>query len=114
MNYKTISNVLFFMTIIVFVLFNICIISYGHSLTYDVETNNCRHMSRQLEDVIESAGVPVTIKTGGREDGVRHMWIEVGWFEFDSITLFPVVGSEYNQERYEYVSFDEYEKGKEM
>lgn len=68
-------------------------------------------MSSQLEGMIERVGIPVTIRTGGADDGCRHMWIKLGGIlELDSTSLLPVINTRYNQHMVEYESFDEYEK----
>ena len=94
-----------------FIILNYAIVAYGHGLTYDLEDNNCTHMSQQLERIIENIGIPVTLRTGGHADGSRHMWIKLwGCLELDSVNLLPVINTEYNQHMVEYESFDEYEK----
>lgn len=110
MKQKNGKRIFFIIMITLFVILNYTIISIGHKLTYDVEVNNCTHMSSQLEGIIENIGIPVILKTGGANDGGRHMWIKLGLLEFDSITLFPVINTKYNQNVVEYESFDEYEK----
>ena len=91
-------------------LFIFFIIVCGHSITFDLEDNNCTHMSRRLERIIERVGIPVTLRTGGASDGSRHMWIKLwGWLELDSVNLLPVVNTENNQHMVEYESFDKYE-----
>ena len=91
-------------------LFIFFIIVCGHSITFDLEDNNCQHMSHRLERIIERVGIPVSLRTGGASDGSRHMWIKLwGWLELDSINLLPVVNTENNQHMVEYESFDKYE-----
>jgi len=83
----------------------------AHKETYDRKTNNCTHMSKQLEDIIETIGIPVTLMRG--HNGTKgHMWIKIGIVELDSVTLFPVFNSKYNQQIHEYKDFDDYEKNK--
>ena len=104
------KKILFSIIIVLFIILNYSIIAYGHSATYDLEDNNCTHMSQQLERVIERVGIPVTLRTGGASDGSRHMWIKLwGCLELDSVNLLPVINTEYNQHMVEYESFDEYE-----
>ena len=112
MNKKNIQNTLYIILIVLFILFNYCIVAYGHRQTYDIEDNNCTHMSSQLEGMFEKIGLPVILKTGSREDGVRHMWIRIGLAEIDSVSLLPVINTGYNINVVEYESFDEYEKAK--
>lgn len=110
MKHKNKSKILFTILIMLFMLLNYSIIAYGHTLTYDVENNNCTHMSSQLEGMFESFGIPVTLMSGGACDGSRHMWIRIGLLELDSVNLMPVVNSRYNENMREYECFGDYEK----
>lgn len=60
------------------------LISCYHASLYDRQSYNCRHMSRDLEDWIESFGFDVKIASNG-----RHMWIVVWGIHYDSVSLFP-------------------------
>lgn len=89
----------------------IMILWLAYILTANVETNNCTHMSKRLEGIMETIGIPVTIEVGARYDGSRHMWISL-WnkIDIDSVCLLPFLNSEYNLKHKEYESYDEYEK----
>ncbi len=110
-HYMQLFKICYTILIILFITLNYAIIGHGHAQTYDRETNNCTHMSRQLEGLIENIGIPVTLKTGARDGGNRHMWISL-WntIELDSKNLLPFQNSRYNIDCVDYVSFDEYEK----
>jgi len=111
MKQKSSERIFFIIMLSLFTILNYTIISLGHKLTYDLETNNCVHMSSQLEGMIEKIGIPVTLKTGGDADGSRHMWIKLGGIiEVDSVTLMPIINTKYDQHMVEYQSYDEYEK----
>ena len=111
MNEKNEGRLVFTIMIIGFIILNYMIIAYGHTLTYNKGTNNCTHMSSQLEGMFETIGIPVTIKTGSRESGNRHMWISIcNIIDVDSVILLPFQNSQYNIKQVDYVSFDEYEK----
>ena len=104
------QKILYCIIIALFIILNYSIIAYGHSATYDLEENNCTHMSNRLERIIERVGIPVTLRTGGASDGSRHMWIKLwGCLELDSVSLMPVINTNYNQHMVEYESFDKYE-----
>lgn len=104
------QKILYCIIIALFIILNYSIIACGHSATFDLEDNNCTHMSHRLERIIERVGIPVTLRTGGASDGSRHMWIKL-WdcLELDSVSLMPVIDTEYNQYVVEYESFDKYE-----
>lgn len=80
-----------------------------HANTYDIDTNKCTHMSSQLEGMFESWGISTKLVTGS--DGYsRHMWIRLfDFYELDSVSLLPVVDTDFNQDMRVYNSFDEYE-----
>ena len=71
------QKIFFSIIIVLFIILNYSIIAYGHSQTYDLEENNCTHMSHRLERIIERIGIPVSLRTGGAVDGSRHMWIKL-------------------------------------
>lgn len=107
------NKILYIIAILLFITLNCIIVAYGHRLTYDRATNNCTHMSSQLEGMFEKLGIPVTLKVGTCEGGGKHMWIKIGGLiEVDSVNLFFVINTKYNQRIVEYVSFDEYEHKK--
>ena len=99
------DKILFTVLIVLFMMLNYSIVAYGHKLTYDLETNNCTHMSQRLEDMLESFGIPVTLVTGTKSSGDRHMWISL-WdcIEFDSVNLLPFQNAQFNLQHIEYRS----------
>ena len=59
-----------------------------HFESYNYPNYVCRHMAQDLEDRIESFGVPVIIVRGRNETkDMGHVWIKVFGIEIDSITL---------------------------
>lgn len=59
-------------------------------LFYDKGTYDCKHMTRDFEDVVESVGIPVQIVTGYIErGGSGHMWALVFGLQIDTTFLFP-------------------------
>jgi len=110
MKNETICRMLYKSLTICFIfLFCYAIIAIGHAMTYDIDNNNCTHMSRQLEGMFEKIGIPVSLKSGSNGDG-RHMWIKIGILELDSVSLLPYILNDHKIDVVEYKSFDEYEK----
>jgi len=75
----------------------IVISSCYHAGLYDEHRYNCQHMSRDIEDKLESLGIQVIIITGMNitdtsADG--HMWISICGVQFDSVTMLPCCNSE--------------------
>lgn len=58
-----------------------------HTSLYVTDTYCCRHMSRDIEDFLESLGIDVLIRVGYVNDSCGHMWVEVFGIEFDSVDL---------------------------
>ena len=95
--------------VIGFILLNYLIIGYGHSLLYEEDVYVCRHMSRDLEDSLESVGIPVTIIIASNHNNSKaHMWIKVLGIELDSVYLTPYSG--YDNNRFEFDDYDDYLK----
>jgi len=63
-----------------------------HALGYDKENYNCKEMSRNLEDILEAIGIPVTI-VYGQNDVVGHMWIRIVGLDIDSVFIIPCPNS---------------------
>ena len=70
----------------------------AHGLQYDPENYVCHHMARDMEDLLESFGIKVTIVTGWNNltNGTEitsgsngHAWIKVGGIDIDSVWLIP-------------------------
>jgi len=104
------GKALYILLIALFIILNYYIISVGHKLTYNFETNKCTHMSSQLEGMFESVGIPVTLKVGSRNNNSSHMWISL-WnvIDIDSKSLFPFSNGDCNINRVDYVSYGDYE-----
>jgi len=85
-------------------------IGLGHSMFYKNDVYVCRHMSRDIEDNLETVGIPVTIVRASNDDNSKaHMWIKILGVEFDSVTLMPYLFG-YSNDRVEYNDYEEYEK----
>ena len=46
-------------------------------------------MGRDLEDTIESFGIPVTLVVGYNINSEGHLWINIFGISFDSVYLIP-------------------------
>ena len=57
-------------------------------LLYDLGKYDCRQMSRDFEDCVESIGIPVDIVRGENGDDA-HVWVSIYGIEFDSVFLLP-------------------------
>ena len=67
----------------------------------------CHHMARDLEDMLESVGISVTIVTGQNFSAqTGHAWIQVFGMDIDSVSLL----TKNNRKRYpdEIKEFDDY------
>jgi len=81
----------------------------AHYSMYDNDTYDCKHMSRDLEDKLESWGIPVTICIGYIENlSSGHMWIKVFGINIDSVSLLPDENSEYCNLRMEFNDYQDY------
>ena len=75
----------------------------AHGMQYDRNIYCCRHMSSDLEDTIESIGIPVEIVVGYTKPDA-HMWIRIAGIDIDSVYLIPYPNSaiyKYNQTVYD-------------
>jgi len=79
-----------------------------HALGYDKENNNCKDMSKNLEDTLEAIGIPVTI-VRGQNDDAGHMWIRIAGFDIDSVFIIPFPNSvSYPELQMEFNDYDNY------
>ena len=63
-------------------------IGIAHKNIMYSENYNCVYMSRDLERFVEVFGIPVTLMRGQNNDG-GHLWVKIGFIEFDSVCLLP-------------------------
>lgn len=100
--YKNIvKTYLFFLYIITFLL-----ISLFHQMDYERGVYDCKHMSRDLEDLLETFFVETTIIVCTYNDTNKtgHCFIEIFGIGIDSVSLLPR-----NRERYDQVyRFDDF------
>ena len=101
--------------IICFIILNYVIIGYGHSKLYrDGEPNDpniyvCRHMARDIEDLLESVGLDVRIIAGwNHNNSAGHMWVKLFGMTFDSVSLLPYHSTTYTYNVSEYRDYDYY------
>lgn len=68
-------------------------ISQIHALTYDRETNCCRHMAAREFRFFKKLGFDVQYIIGGYSNTSipGHAWIRVFGIDIDSVTLLPMV-----------------------
>jgi len=64
-------------------------IGIWHAALYDEDAYCCRHMGRDIEDILESYHIPVTIEIGEDDAGNKHLWFSIGILHIDSVTLLP-------------------------
>lgn len=76
------------LTILVVVIMWLSIGVLHRFIMYDSDNYDCRHMSRDFEDVVESFGIPVTLMRGQSENG-GHLWVKVIGVEFSAVYLIP-------------------------
>ena len=106
---KTKNKPPYIILILLFVLLNYLIIGTGHALLYEKDVYSCTHMANDIEDHLESFGIPVTIIRASNHDNSKaHMWIKVFGVEFDSVCLTPYYFSGYNTYRYEFDDYQHY------
>jgi hypothetical protein len=109
MKQKTKNKYAGIILILLFVCLNYLIIGCGHTMLYEPGVYSCRHMARDIEDHLESFGIPVTIIRGQNHNNTKaHMWIRVLGIEFDSVYLMPFVSSKYTSLRYEFDDYQDY------
>ena len=95
--------------ILSFFILNYCIIGYGHSLLYKEDVYVCRHMAQDIEDMLESVGIPVKIITASNANMSKgHMWVSILGVEFDSVTLLPYCTFKYTENKEIYNDYQEY------
>ena len=75
---------------------------------YDIDNYNCRNMSIDIEDMLESIGIDVTIVRGTDDDKNGHMWVKIFGIEFDSVYLMPFMTDKYHNKKREFNDYNEY------
>lgn len=94
--------------IVGFILLNYMIIGYGHSMLYNPDVYVCRHMSRDIEDQLESFGIPVVIiRASNHNNSEAHMWVKILGVDFDSVSLTPYLFG-YTNKRAEFADYQDY------
>src|SRR4030042_1305593 len=66
-----------------------CCVSVVHGAMYDKEFYCCRHMSRDIEFVLEKLGLDVKLISGSDKEYNSHMWVRVNGLDWDSVYLVP-------------------------
>ena len=82
----------FFAKVIAVVFVFILILISARILQYSEEKYVCRHMARDIEDLLEPIGFDVVCISGGEpphEGCERHMWVEINGIPIDSVYLLP-------------------------
>lgn len=75
----------FFVLLVFLLVWIVCGVGW-HLLFYEGGVYDCSDMSRDFEDLLEPF-LDVKIVRGDNGGGVRHMWISVGGFDFESTYL---------------------------
>ena len=64
-------------------------LSVYHRSLYVKDIYTCRHMTLDIEDILESCGFNVLIHVGYINGSCGHMWFSIVGIHFDSVTLKP-------------------------
>ena len=81
---------------IVFILLIWLMLGVVVSFRYDKERYNCKHFSKDAENILESIGIPVEIVTGQPKEVNKrgHMWVRILGIDLEpQCLLFPFPNS---------------------